>query len=267
MHKTYLEKLVLLAESDRLCPAVVAHVEISRDATKLQQLMFLQLLGKSNGVKIIKGVDGFSERFVILFLDENLVEGLVHGLVVVSLDGAEVRLNELEVVEAREEGHCACVVETRCEDHQEVVDEQRLVVEVELQGLVVELDVRHLGDHLLEETLLPRLRGVCHHGEGGVIILLVLVVEEDKLRPQMCLLSSSQNLNNERKGAINTVEPLNVTLSSLQRLILVMNLLVHRVAPISWELLQLGLERTLGIFTRDQKSSRCSLIFAGLYLE
>ena len=61
-----------------------------------------------------------------------LVEGLIDSLVVVGLDGAKVRLDQLEVAVASEEGNTARVIEARGENDQQIVDKQRFVVEVEL---------------------------------------------------------------------------------------------------------------------------------------
>ena len=61
-----------------------------------------------------------------------LVEGLIDSLVVVSLHRAKVRLDQLEVANASEEGDAARVIETWGENYQQVVDEEGLVVEVEL---------------------------------------------------------------------------------------------------------------------------------------
>ena len=72
--------------------------------------------------------------------------------------------------------------------------QRRLVVQVELQRAVVQLDVGHLGDDVLEVALLPRVRRVVHHGDDRVVELLVLVVQEHELRPQMRLLGSAQDL-------------------------------------------------------------------------
>ena len=52
----------------------------------------------------------------------------------------------------------------------------------------------YLGDNLLEVLLSPALCRVLHHGEGGVVVLLVLVVEEDELGPQVSLFGSAKNL-------------------------------------------------------------------------
>lgn len=52
----------------------------------------------------------------------------------------------------------------------------------------------HLGDELLELVLLPGLGRVRHHGEHRVVELLVLVVEEDELGPQVRRLGRAQHL-------------------------------------------------------------------------
>ena len=96
---------------------------------------------------------------------------------------------------ASEEGDTSRVIEARSEHNQEVINEQGLVVEVELEGLVVELDVGHLCDDVFELALLPRLRRVGHHREDSIVVLLVLVIEEDELRPEMGLLGCTKNLD------------------------------------------------------------------------
>jgi hypothetical protein len=54
--------------------------------------------------------------------------------------------------------------------------------------------VTYLGNDILEVALPPCLGGVGHHGERCVVVLLVLVVQEHQLSPQVRLLSCSQYL-------------------------------------------------------------------------
>ena len=68
------------------------------------------------------------------------------------------------MADSGEETHGPGVVHAWGQDHQQVVDEQRLVLEVELKGLVIQFNVGHLGDDVLEEALLPGLSGMAHHG-------------------------------------------------------------------------------------------------------
>ena len=65
--------------------------------------MLLQLLSQRNGVKVIEGVDRLPEVLVVLLIDQHLVQGLVNRFVVVGLDGAQVRFDQLEVAEAGKE--------------------------------------------------------------------------------------------------------------------------------------------------------------------
>ena len=59
---------------------------------------------------------------------------------------------------------------------------------------MVHLDVRHLCDDILEVALSPRLCWVSHHGQDCVVVLLVLVVQEHQLCPEVSLLGSTQHL-------------------------------------------------------------------------
>ena len=111
------------------------------------------------------------------------------------LDGSEVRLHQWNVAGFLEEVDGAGMIHARHQDQQKVVEQQRLVVEVELQCSVVDLDVGHLRDHVLEVALFPRIRRVVHHRDDGIVILLVLVIEEHELRPQVSLVGCTQHLH------------------------------------------------------------------------
>ena len=139
-------------------------------------------------IKVIICVDGCPQALVILLINEQVVQGLVNSFVVVLLHRTQVWLDQWNLVDTVKEGDGPRVVKPWREDHQQVVEEQRLEVQVELYGFVVELNVGDLGDNVLELALPPRLCGMGHHGEDGVVILLVLVVQEHKLWPQVSLL-------------------------------------------------------------------------------
>ena len=55
-----LVQFVFFAQVDRLSPAVVILVEVGGDATELEEFVFLQKLGQSDSVKVIKRINGFS---------------------------------------------------------------------------------------------------------------------------------------------------------------------------------------------------------------
>ncbi len=48
-------------------------------------------------------------------------------------------------------------------------------------------------------ALTPSFGGMTHHGQNSVVILLVLVVQEHQLGPQVGVLSSAQNLWKKKK--------------------------------------------------------------------
>lgn len=52
----------------------------------------------------------------------------------------------------------------------------------------------YLGDDVFELALLPGICRVVHHGDDGVVVLLVFVIQEDKFGPQVSLLCCSQDL-------------------------------------------------------------------------
>ena len=80
-----LEEFVLLAEVDRLLPAVVALVQVCTDAPELNELVLLQTLGQSNVVEVVECINRRPQTLVVLFLDEKIVQRLVDCLVVVVL--------------------------------------------------------------------------------------------------------------------------------------------------------------------------------------
>ena len=66
--------------------------------------------------------------------------------------------------------------------------------------LVVNLDVGHLDDNLLELVVLPCVRRALHHRKRGVVELVVVNVQEDELGPEMSLLSRANDLGNVWTG-------------------------------------------------------------------
>ena len=68
------------------------------------------------------------------------------------------------------------------------------MIQVKLEGTVVELDVGDLRDNFFELRFFPCLRGVTHHCDHHIVILLILVIQEHQLWPQVGLLSCSENL-------------------------------------------------------------------------
>ena len=72
---------------------------------------------------------------------------------------------------------------------QEVVQQVRVLLQVEGDGLVVDLHIGHLDGHILEEHMLPCQRGVVHHDQGCIVVLVILDVQEDQLFPVVVVLA------------------------------------------------------------------------------
>ena len=75
-----------------------------------------------------------------------------------------------------EETDGSSVIHARCENQQHVVQQKRLVVKIELNSFVVELNIGHFSNNILEVSFSPGFRWMRHHRQNGVIILLVFVV-------------------------------------------------------------------------------------------
>lgn len=58
----------------------------------------------------------------------------------------------------------------------------------------------YLGNDVLELPFPPGISGVTDHGKEGTVVLLVLVLEEHQLRPQVRLLCGSQHLRGQPRA-------------------------------------------------------------------
>lgn len=117
------------------------------------------------------------------------------------LHADEVVLDHRELVRLLEHLDDASVVDTSGENREEVIEEHRLLLEVEVERFVVDLDVGDLDNDLLELVVFPCVGGALHHREGCVVELVVVDVEEDEFRPEVGLLGGAKDLGDvcERK--------------------------------------------------------------------
>lgn len=68
MIETDLVQVVFLAELDRLLPSVVPPEEACRNATELDKGMLLQMIGQSDVVEVVVGIDrSFKSNMIFLF--------------------------------------------------------------------------------------------------------------------------------------------------------------------------------------------------------
>ena len=102
------------------------------------------------------------------------------------LHGDEVRLDQGHVVCRLEEADNTGMVDTRDQDGEQVVEQCRLLSEIEVEGLVVaatmsdhstnsrtkdeHLNVSHANDGLLEHVVLPSIRRALNHGQRSVVL-------------------------------------------------------------------------------------------------
>ena len=114
------------------------------------------------------------------------------GREVVALHVQQVLVDERQVSGAVDDEHHAGVVELLAEVEQQVVEQQRVLLQVEVDGAVVDLSVGHLHDDLLEQRVLPRLGRVVDHHVDGVVVLVVVRVQEDRLVPVQVLLAGGE---------------------------------------------------------------------------
>lgn len=52
----------------------------------------------------------------------------------------------------------------------------------------------HLGDNVFKLAFFPGIRRMVHHGDDGIVIFLVFIIEEHQLCPEVGLLSCPENL-------------------------------------------------------------------------
>mmetsp|Transcript_27243 Transcript_27243/g.69170 ORF Transcript_27243/g.69170 Transcript_27243/m.69170 type:complete len:886 (-) Transcript_27243:1919-4576(-) len=134
------------------------------------------------------------ELLVVLLLDVHRVEGLVDRLEVVYLHLLEVLLDEGEL--ALHQHRDPRVVEQAVllgQVADEVVELKGGRLQVKGDGLVQVFGVGALEEELPELRVLPSLVRVVHHGEGGVVGLVIVHVEEAEGGPELVLLARADD--------------------------------------------------------------------------
>jgi hypothetical protein len=158
--------------------------------------VLLEPLGKGNGLVVVVRLHTIAESLVVLLLDEQIVDSVVHSTLVLGLNVEQEWLDERDVVGLLEHAHDTVGVNTGSKGLQQIRDQGRLLLEVEVEGLVVDLQVGDLDNGLLEGVVLPSVGSTLHHGKSSVVELIVVSVKEDKLGPKVSFLASLQDLGN-----------------------------------------------------------------------
>ena len=140
--------------------------------------MFLQLLCEGDVVKVVKGINGGSETLVIFLLNEKSVECLIDGFIVVVLYSSQIWLHHRDVIHLRKHIDSSGVVQAWREYEEQVIEQQRFVVYVKLQCLVVELNIGYLCDNIFEVVFLPCIGGMVHHCNDSIVIFFILIIQK-----------------------------------------------------------------------------------------
>ena len=111
----------MFAQLHRLLPAVVALVEIRRDASELDQLVPLQSLRQRDVIEVVERFNACPHALIILFLDQEIIQRFVYRLVIVVLDRSQVRFDQRKLVDLGEDADGASVVHARRQNDQEIV--------------------------------------------------------------------------------------------------------------------------------------------------
>mmetsp|Transcript_5001 Transcript_5001/g.13054 ORF Transcript_5001/g.13054 Transcript_5001/m.13054 type:complete len:1209 (-) Transcript_5001:895-4521(-) len=145
-------------------------------------------------VEAVEAVDALPQSLEVLLLDAKFVDGVVHRHQVARLHALQVRPNQRQLACAPHQVHDARVVEARLEHLEQVCQGVRVLVEVEVQRLVVQLVVRNLHHDVLERDVLPCRRAVLHHHVRGVVVLVVRHVQVRERLPVPLLLARPDKL-------------------------------------------------------------------------
>ena len=89
---------VLLRESNRLLPSLRLAVDVSGNLTEEDEVVLLQSGSQFNSVVVVIILHGIAKGLVVLLLDQQIVDRIVDGPLVLGLDVQEERLNKREVV-------------------------------------------------------------------------------------------------------------------------------------------------------------------------
>jgi hypothetical protein len=158
--------------------------------------VLLQSLGKGNGLVVVVRLHTVTESLVVLFLNEQIIDSIVHSTLVLCLHVEQEGLDERDVVGLLKHAHNAVCVNAGGKSLQQICDQGRLLLQVEVKSLVVDLQIGDLDDGLLEGVVLPSISSALHHCKSSVVELVVVSVKEDKLGPKVSFLASLQDLGN-----------------------------------------------------------------------
>src|ERR1700760_567114 len=71
-----LEQAVLLAQSNALIPPLVLAVNVGGNLAEEDEVMALKPLSEVDGIVVVVVLDGIAQSLVILFLDQEIIDGV-----------------------------------------------------------------------------------------------------------------------------------------------------------------------------------------------
>ncbi|PNY29194.1 Uncharacterized protein TCAP_00893 [Tolypocladium capitatum] len=175
-------------------------LDVGRNLAEEDEVMLLQAASQFDGVVVVVVLDRVSEGLVVLFLDEEVVDGLVDDALVLRLHVEEEGLDERQAVVLLEHLDDAVDVDASRQSSEQVRQQGGVLLDVELDGSVVDLEVGNLDHNLLELLVLPRVLGSLDDGERSIVKLVIVAVAEDQLRPQVGFLAGADHLGHVHSG-------------------------------------------------------------------
>lgn len=199
-----LVKFFLLGKGNRLLVSLVLSVQEGGDSSELQQLVFLQSLGKGDLVEVVIFMNGNSQGFVILILNQDFIDGVINRAQIVMLDTLQEWKHQSDVSGLLHHMDDLGVVNLSAQNLQQIVQQHWLLIQVELDSSVVQVVVGDLLDVSNKDLVLPANWRVLHHGEDGVIVLIIMDVQENGLRPHLVSLASSEQFWNVNLSVVTS---------------------------------------------------------------
>ncbi|CAI6082879.1 unnamed protein product [Clonostachys chloroleuca] len=195
-----------------LLPALVLAVDARGDLAEEDQVVLLEAASQLNSIVVVIVLNGVAESLVIFLLNKQIIDSLVHNTLVLNLDIEQERLDQGEIIVLLEDLDDTVNIDTGSEGSQEVGQQRRMLLDVKLDGTVVDFEIGNLDNDLLELGVIPGVLGAFNDGQSGVIKLIIVIVAENELGPKVCLLAGTDHLGHVHSGP----EQLNVLHQTLR---------------------------------------------------
>ena len=138
--------------------------------------MVLQRRSQSHLIEVVIIVNGLAEILIVLILNVNLVDGLVHISNVNILHILQVIHSQSHVACLLELTHHTSMIQRILDSGQETLKEHRMLSNHEVNSTVVQLLVVHLTNHIEEVLLFEGNRAVINHRTHSHIVVLSLLI-------------------------------------------------------------------------------------------